>query len=428
VYRARPSEGEREGRLFVHLVQDGPMDRTEVMEAAKEVMPDDLPGVETTIGWEGSFDGGGDHQLGLSVFGEDMATLRGIAEELKRRVSTVQGVIGAHVDLDSEGADEVRLVVDREAAARYGVTARQIGNLVAYAMRGTRLPEVRDGDREVEVVARFALDDRSDLDDLLDLDLWSPAMNDLVPLRAVVDTEVGKGPGTIVRRDRQTSTGVTVDLADGEEPLEVLPRIEAALADLELPTGYGWRPGDEREQRAEEDAAIQLAMLLSITFVFLLIGVLFESWLLPLAVITTIPMAGMGAVWGLFLTGTDLDAMAFVGMVILVGVVVNNGIVLVDLVTQLRAEGVPRDEALVQAGRRRLRPILLTALTTIVGLVPMALGSSSFVGIPYAPLGRTVIFGMIAGTLLTLLFVPFLYALLDDLRAEWARLVAWVRA
>jgi HAE1 family hydrophobic/amphiphilic exporter-1 len=242
-----------------------------------------------------------------------------------------------------------------------------------------------------------------------------------------VRSEIGKGPGTIVRHDRRTSTGVTVDLAEGEKSLDVLPRIEAALADLVLPTGYGWSPGDEREQRAEEDAAIQLAMILSITFVFLLIGVLFESWLLPLAVITTIPMAGVGAVWGLFLTGTPLDAMAFVGMVILVGVVVNNGIVLVDLVTQLRAEGIPRDEALLQAGQRRLRPILMTALTTIVGLIPMAIGTSSFVGIPYAPLGRTVISGMIAGTMLTLLFVPFLYALLDDLRAEWSRLLAWVR-
>jgi HAE1 family hydrophobic/amphiphilic exporter-1 len=294
-------------------------------------------------------------------------------------------------------------------------------------MRGTTLPEVRDGDHEVQVVARFALEDRSDLDELLDLDVWSPALGALVSVRSLTTIEIGKGPGRIERRDRRTSTGVTVDLAEGQDALQVLPRVEASLADLVLPTGYGWTPGDAREQREEEDAAIVLAMFLSVTFVFLLIGVLFESWLLPLAVITTIPMAGMGALWGLYLSGTPLDMMAFVGMIILVGVVVNNGIVLVDLVHQLRAEGVPRDEALVQAGQRRLRPILMTALTTIVGLVPMAAGTSTFVGIPYAPLGRTVISGMIAGTLLTLLFVPFLYAVLDDLRTETARWVAWVR-
>jgi HAE1 family hydrophobic/amphiphilic exporter-1 len=162
-------------------------------------------------------------------------------------------------------------------------------------------------------------------------------------------------------------------------------------------------------------------MGMSVCFVYLLMGVLFESFILPMSIITTIPMAMMGAFWGLYLTDTDMDTMAGVGLVVLVGVVVNNGIVLVDLITQLRDEGYARDAAIQEACQRRLRPILMTAFTTICGLIPMAMGSSDFVGIPYAPMGRTVIGGLTAATLLTLVFVPYLYAILDDIRAAGAR-------
>ena len=163
-----------------------------------------------------------------------------------------------------------------------------------------------------------------------------------------------------------------------------------------------------------------MALLLSVTFVFLIMGVLFESFLLPLSIITTIPMAFLGVYWTLYLTGTPFDTMGAVGLVILVGVVVNNGIVYIDLVTRLRNEGAERVTALVEAGTRRLRPILMTALTTIFGLLPMAIGDSAFVGMPYAPLGRVVAGGLATGTLLTLFLLPFLYTVLDDMR-ETAR-------
>ena len=166
-------------------------------------------------------------------------------------------------------------------------------------------------------------------------------------------------------------------------------------------------------------------MILSVVLVFLLMGVLFESFLLPLSIIFTIPMAFVGVAWTLWLTGDSMDTMAGVGLVVLIGVVVNNGIVLIDKVTQLRREGLGRTEALLGAGRRRLRPILMTALTTVVGLLPMAFGTRAVLGVPYAPLGRVVAGGLLAGTLLTLFFLPFVYDLLDEMRERsrgfWAR-------
>jgi len=344
-----------------------------------------------------------------------------------RRVEVVPGVVNAVRELDHEGADEVRLRVDRDAASRFGVSAQQVAQLVGFAMRGSTFQPIRDGDKELNIAARFSLEDRSDLDKLLNFDVFSPVTMSMVPLSSLTDVEYGKGPGTVRRNDRRTSTTVTVEIGEEANDREVAQGIEAALEDMVLPRGYEWSTAGFFRGQEAEDSAMGLALLLSVVFVYLLIGVLFESWILPMSVVTSIPMAMMGAVWFLFGTGTPFDTMAGVGLVILVGVVVNNGIVLVDLITQLRAHGMPRDEALVEAGRRRLRPILMTALTTVCGLAPMAFGSSAFIGIPYAPLGRTVIGGLLAGTLLTLLFVPYLYSLLDDLRDAAGVWLAMVR-
>lgn len=415
VYRSRLSGDSNNGRLFVYLDEDGPMSVSEVMEAAKKELPNNLAGVEARIGWD-SGGGGGGKSISMQVNGEDMATLDALAEETVRRVEQVPGVMVASVDYASEGVDELRLVVQREAIKRYGLDAATVGRTVSFAMRSQELPPYFDGDREINIRSMFALEDRQDIETLRDFGLWSPTLNTIVPVRAVTDVEVGKGPGTIRRRDGRTSLEIQIELLPDASSDEMYGAVTAALTDMKLPRGYTWTWGRERDAQADDDASLQLALLLSISFVFLLMGVLFESFLLPLCVITTIPMAMFGAFWGLWLTNTPFDLMAGVGLVILVGVIVNNGIVLIDLVTQLRADGMPRTEALVEAGHRRLRPILMTALTTIFGLAPMALGDSAFVGIPYAPLGRVVMSGLVAGTLLTLVFVPWLYAILDDLR------------
>lgn len=426
VYRSRLEADDREGRMWVYLNMGG-MERADVMEAARGEFPDDIPGVEVTVGWDGGMEQSAANQVNLSVTGEDTSLLASLAAEVARRVRSVEGVLAVHLDLENEGADEIQLVVDRSAAARYGVSAQQIGMLVSYAMRGSALPDVLDGEREVPVSSRFSLQDRSDLDSLLAFDVWSPVQQQLIPLRSVTEVLFDKGPGGIFRRNRRTTTGVTVDLVDGTVPDEIGPRLDAALADMQFPHGYGWEKGMTFSRRDSENAAALWAMFLSISFVFLLIGILFESFILPLSIVTTIPMAIMGALWGLYLTDTPMDTLAVVGLVVLVGVVVNNGIVLVDLITQLRASGRGRIDAVVEAGDRRLRPILMTALTTIFGLLPMAMGSSSFIGMPYSPMGRTVIGGLVASTLLTLLFVPLLYTLLDDLSKLVVKWFIWMR-
>jgi HAE1 family hydrophobic/amphiphilic exporter-1 len=418
------------GQMWVYLESDGPMSRDEVMAAAREALPDDLPGVQGSVGWEGGADGG-DRSLSLQIEGEDMGMLVALGEEVVRRVEGVEGVIGARLDQEREGADEVQLTLLRDALARYAVGAQQVGNTVAYALRGSTLQPLKEGEREIELRSRFSLEDRSDIDTVLDFEIWSPERMAFVPIRVLTDVVFTKGPVSITRTNRKTSVGVTVDLAEGVTRGEAFRRVDAALEDMAFPRGTSWKKAGGFDMEMENNSALYLAFALSLAFVYLLMGILFERWILPLGIMTTVPMAMFGSMWGLYLTGTTVDTMAGIGLVVLVGVVVNNGIVLIDLVTQLRNDGMERTEALVEAGCRRLRPILMTALTTICGLLPMALGSSSFIGIPYAPLGRTVVSGLAVGTVLTLILVPFLYAWLDDFATgalRWSGYVArgWV--
>jgi HAE1 family hydrophobic/amphiphilic exporter-1 len=426
VFRSRLSGESNHGRLTVYLEDDGPMKRDEAMKAARKELPKNIPGVEGTIGWEGGRSGSG-NQFKIHITGEDLDILRALASEVIRRVEGIEEVLGAQVpEFDKRGPSEFRLRINREAVMRYGLTAREVGGTVAYAMRGSRLEPIRDGERELEVRSRISLADRGSLESLLDFGIWAPSVSRLVPVRAVTDVETGTTPDGIHRTKRKTGLMITVDLEEEANLEEVVPVIDASLEDMRFPYGYQWEKGDRYWENMEEMEAQQYALLLSVVFVFLIMGVLFESLAVPLAIITTVPMALMGAFWLLYLTGTDFDTMAGIGLVVLVGIIVNNGIVLVDLVTQLRRQGLSIEEALVRAGERRMRPILMTAMTTISGLLPMAMGATGFVGISYAPLGRTVIGGLAAGTILTLLFVPFLYALIDDVRgglSTWLRVI-----
>ncbi|MCK5526604.1 MAG: efflux RND transporter permease subunit, partial [Candidatus Latescibacteria bacterium] len=191
----------------------------------------------------------------------------------------------------------------------------------------------------------------------------------------------------------------------------------------EMPRGYQWNKTGRFTKMEESDSTMTFALIMSITFVFLLMGVLFESFILPLCVLLSIPFAFFGVYWTLYLTNTTQDIMSMIGIIILIGIVVNNAIVLVDLVNRLRKEGYSRFDALLEAGRHRFRPILMTSFTTVFGLLPMAVGNASLIGMPYAPMGRTMMGGLLASTAMTLVIVPLFYTLLDDLRELWNRLI-----
>ncbi|MGA1197135.1 MAG: efflux RND transporter permease subunit, partial [Candidatus Latescibacterota bacterium] len=240
-------------------------------------------------------------------------------------------------------------------------------------------------------------------------------------LSSFANFEITKGPQHIMRHNGRNRLRVRVYTT--KKDLDGLyTEIDQAMDGFDLPRGYEWNKGERYTQYTRESEAMKFAIIMAITFVFLLMGILFESVILPFAVILSIPFSFLGVYWGLYVTNTTMDFMSQVGSIVLIGVVVNNAIVLVDMINRLRMSGLDRNGAILEAGYNRFRPILMTTCTTVFGLLPMAIGSSTMMGMPYAPLGITMMGGLLVSTLLTLFVIPLFYMFLDDLRLALQRL------
>ena len=311
------------------------------------------------------------------------------------------------------GQEELVLSLDREALSRHGLGADQVAGTVRYALAGVPVGWLQRADRDVQVHVRLAEADRDQLHKVQQLEL--PGSGGRVPLGQLAQVGHGRGLGTIQRSQGETFMRVKV-YDEGKKDEAFQGRIRAALDGMALPPGYSWSLGRGFDRFAEQEEQQNFALVLSLAFVFLLMGMLFESFSLPLVVLGSVPFAFFGAWWTLWITGTPFDIMAGIGLIILVGVVVNNAIVLIDHVEQLRAQGMPRDEALLEGMSRRYRPVMMTALTTVCGLIPMAVGNAALVGMPYAPMGRAMAGGLVASTFFTLVLVPVFYSWVDDAR------------
>ena len=390
------------------------LERKEVIEDIKEKI-EIPPGVEMHSTWRR---GSGDEDaVYVSVYGENIHRLLEITEDVKRRLEGLEGVLSLETDLETS-SDEVQIRYDPALTSLHGVDPAQAAYGLNALVRGVELSRVHFDGHEIEARAELRESDRATLSQVMALPASGQQRN-RVSLGDIADVGYDRGIGEITRENGRTR--IRVKLTTTEDNLEDLrKKIDSALSSINLPPGYEWGKG--RRFQAIEDATRERsqAWLLAITFVFLLMGALFESFLLPWVVIATIPFSFFGVWWMLFITGTQFGIMAGIGVVILIGVVVNNAIVLVDRINRLRSEGMPRDEALVTAVQQRFRPIAMTALTTIMGLMPMAVGSANMIGIPYSPMGRAIIGGMIAATISTPIVVPLMYSLADDFK-QWLK-------
>ncbi len=424
VYTSRLNGTASSGRTTLYLeTEEPPMTPEEVVEAAKADLPQ-IVGSKVYIGWDGGRD---NLQFTLTLRGESTETLERLGKQVSKVLSQVPGILSVNQDLEEESMPEIQLVINRAAATRYGLTATEIGYTVASALRANYLPEQQIDDNDIDVIARFHYLDRYNIDKLLTFEAFSNATQSLIQLNQVVDVKMAPSLGRIERINRQTAYPLTINVDQEMEMNDVRNQVQAILNTMNFPPGYGFDPPFDPDSVAD-NSAMMLSLVMSIALVFLIMGALFESFILPISILTTIPMAIFGAYWALYLTGTAFDNIAAIGLIVLVGVVVNNGIVLIELVTRLRNEGMDRISAMIEAGGRRLRPILMTAMTTIVGLLPMAYGAGANTsGISYTPMGRVVAGGLFAGTLLTLFFVPLLYLLIDDLRSAFSGWVAWAK-
>ena len=398
---------------------DAVISTKDVIERIKDGLP------EIAIG-KPSFDfnqqGGGDG-FSLQISGDSTMRLNELGVDVVRILSTVEGLENVRSDGES-GDREVQVSVDRTRAAAVGLTSGQIADAISVAMRGRSLREFRGESGEIEVRLAFREGDKQTLEQLADLPLYT-AEGRRITLGSVADLRVGSSPETIKRTDRQTAVVVSANLEDGATLDSVKPRVEELMDQVELPPGYSWKFGRGFERQDETQQMMAQNILLGIACIFLVMAALFESLLFPFSIILG---SILFSVFGVFLffaaTGTTFSFMASIGIMILIGVVVNNGIVLVDHINNLRNQGMPRNLAIVEAGRDRLRPILMTVATTILGLAPLAVGTTQVGGDgpPYFPMARAIIGGLGFSTVVSLLVVPALYAYFDTF-AAWGRKV-----
>jgi len=388
-------------------------------EATKRVM-DALPkkpGFKLTVGDDReTADDDAKSTYVVTLNGENADQLEDLAEGLERRLVQVPGVLGLKGGSE-QALSELALVVDRERAEQYGVNPEVIAGVVGSALRGAALPKYRDEGKEIPVRVRFEERDRESLTELASFRVPTDA-GGVLPLSALTEARVLPTQRVIVRRDKRIGRPILLELEQGENTA-ARERLDRVVRAVDLPEGVTLGANVGQAQLDEDLAGLRFAAVVSVVLIYLLMGFLFESFVLPMSVILTIPLSIVGVYWTHFVTGFDLDFLGVVAIVLLVGVVVNNGIVLVDYINRQRVRGLPRREAVTSATDRRFRPIMMTALTTIVGMFPLALAGSNSIGLSYTSFSLTLIGGMTTATLLTLLVVPVFYTLFDDARAAF---------
>jgi HAE1 family hydrophobic/amphiphilic exporter-1 len=390
---------------------------TEVIERIEENLPVIAIGKPS---FEFDQQGGGDG-FSLQLSGDSTQILNELGLEVVRLLASVEELEDLRSDAEL-GDREIQITVDRDRAAAAGLTTEDIARDIGIAMRGQNLREFRGETGEIAVRLAFRENDKQSIDQLTDLPLYS-ADGRRIPLGAVANFRIGASPDTIRRTNRQTAVILSANLVDDATLDIVKPKVESLMEQFDLPPGYSWKFGRGFERQDETQQMMAENILLGIACIFLVMAALFESLLFPFSIILG---SIVFSVFGVFLffaaTGTTFSFMASIGIMILIGVVVNNGIVLVDHINNLRVEGMSRDNAIVEAGRDRLRPILMTVATTIVGLAPLAVSTTQIGGDgpPYFPMARAIIGGLAFSTLVSLLVVPALYAYFDTL-ARWGR-------
>ena len=406
----------RDLRSKIGYPVDGRMERQGVIEDLRVNLPKFVGYHIGVDRWGG---GGRDPSISVYLYGDDTETLADLSVEAERRIKDIPWVVSVDTDLERE-AEEVQILVNRERAHRFGISAQTVGRSIAYGLQGVSLPRYQRDGREVRTRVYLNDTDRQTVGQLRQF-TFSGSSGESVPLSSLATLRIAPGSGTIRREDGKTRLRIRAFTTRGDVKA-LYQELDRVMSGMRFPRGYSWDKGERYSRFRESDESMLFASILAITCVFLLMGVLFESFLLPFSVLFSIPFAFLGVYWILYLTNTPWDMMANIGLIVLIGLVVNNAIVLVDMVNRLRASGLSRDNALLEAARNRFRPILMTTFTTIFGLLPLAAGNSNLIGIPYAPLGRTMMGGLLSSTFLTLFVVPLFYTYLDDFRAALARI------
>lgn len=391
---------------------------SEIMDEMRKSMPKLAIG---SVSFDRNGSGGGSSDgIRLSLIGDSSERLREVSASVMPMLERVPGL--HDVRLAENASDrEVAVRVDRERARSYGFGAADVAQYVSVALRGAQLRDFRHGDTQIPAWLRFQDADAQSVADLSDYKLRA-ADGSQVPLLAMVDVQTQSAASSINRQNRQTALQIQVNLDSGTNNDEARKRIEAAMKTVSLPAGTAWTFGSTFREADETGQRMVFNLLIALVLVYVVMCAMFESLVYPAAIMLTFVFSIFGVYWLFWLTGTTFSFMAMIGVLILMGIVVNNGIVMLVHINQLRYDGMSRSEALVEGCRDRLRPVLMTMGTAILGMLPLCIGGVQIGGDgpPYFPMARAIVGGLLFSTLVTLLAMPVIYSLLDDARG-WLR-------
>ncbi len=363
----------------------------------------------------------GDNAVDVQLIGKSSELLAELSRDVAKVLRLTKGLENVRSDAES-GDQEVQVVINRDRARHLGLSTQQVAQTIATAMRGMRLPRIRDEEGEIDLKIYFQPENERTMEELRNLPLF---LEDGQPIKlaSIADFRTVNGPRRIHRENRITSISVSANLGDITMD-EARDKIKETLDLYQFPPGYTWNFGQAFDYEDETGMDMMVNTLMALAMIYFVMAALFESLVFPAAIWSSILFAIIGVWWFFLMTGTTFSLMAWIGILILMGVVVNNGIVLIDHVNQLRNAGLPRQEAIVRAGHERLRAILMTAATTVLGLVPLSITNTQIGGDgpPYYPMARAIVGGLTFSTVVTLLILPTIYVMLDDMRM-WTRRV-----
>ncbi len=385
---------------------------------------------DIAIGDQGGGPGGGQpgQNAQVQLVGDSTKVLAELGDGIVPLLAQRKELRDVRVDAGDQNS-ELNVRVDRERAAAFGFSAKQVADFVGIALRGAPLREFRRGDNEVPVWVRFAGAREYRVQDLSGFTVRAPDGR-TVPLLAMVDVSVEPAATRIQRTNRQTTLTLKANLADKVTMPDARKAMEDVLSQVAFPDGYSYSfEGGGFQEEDEAGKQMMFNLLIALVMIYVVMAAVFESLLFPSAIMSGVLFSVFGVFWLFWLTGTEFNIMAFIGILVLMGVVVNNGIVMIEHINNLRRRGLSRTEALVEGSRERLRPILMTMGTAILAMVPIALGGTKIGGDgpPYYPMARAIAGGLAFSTVVSLLFLPTIYAILDDLRHGTSRLLARAR-
>lgn len=411
------------GGIDITLRSEGELVPTaEIQKMIREVLPKSALaeiGIEGSGGQGGGGGGGQNQGIRVSLNGDSNEELQDIAADILPLLAQRPELRDVRIDTGDE-TSEIQVSVDRDRAAAYGFSARDVAQYIGIALRGSPLREFRRAGEEVPVWVRFAGAERFSVDQLSSLQL-TRADGTRVPLMSMVNVRMERGAGQINRENRRTSLALAANLAEDKTPDDARKAMTEVLSRVTFPPGYGFSFGGDFQRGDDAGQQMAVSTLIAILLIFMIMAALFESMLYPLAIMSSIVFSAFGVFWFFVITGTTFNIMAAIGILVLMGVVVNNGIVMIEHINNLRRAGVARVDALVEGSRERLRPILMTMGTTILGMIPLCFAGAQIGGDgpSYYPMARAIVGGLVFSTVVSLVFLPTIYLLLDDL-GNWS--------